>query len=200
MEALSVFFFNCLALSALPGPNNILCLNYSVRKGMLATMVGCLGRFPPYLLLMSISALLLFSAVSIDKGILNYAQILGSLYMLWLGIKFLFSKAATVESGQDAFQQYFRQEFLTALSNPKAILVFLSIFPNFIYPSDNFFTKFALLGIIAMLAELTMAYSYAFFGSRFKGVTLISSNINRASGVIVLVIAFSLLIKAINEL
>ena len=200
MEALTLFFFNCLALSALPGPNNILCLNYSVQKGMLAAMLGCLGRFPSYLLLMSISALLLFTAVSLDKSVLNYAQIIGSLYMIWLGLKLLFSKAAAVKNNNLSSKHYFRQELLTALSNPKAILVFLSIFPNFIYPSDDFFLKFALLGAIAMLAELTIAYSYAFVGSRFKGVTLISSNINRVSGVIVLIIAFSLLIKAASDL
>lgn len=154
--------------------------------------------FPPYLLLMFISAVLLLSALSLNKNLLNYAQVIGSLYMLWLGLKLLFSKRALVQNTQLGYQQHFRQELFMALSNPKAILVFLSIFPNFIYPSDNFFLKFALLGLIAMLAEFIMAYSYALFGSRFKNIDIISSNINRASGVIVVFIALSMLIKALQ--
>ncbi|TBR43885.1 LysE family translocator [Marinomonas agarivorans] len=195
MDLLLIFFMNCIVLSSLPGPNNILCFNYTLRKGALYSMIVCLGRFPSYLILMCISGFLLFFAIGIDGNILNSAQVIGSFYIIYLGTKILLTVTPENELKHTSNKSYFLQEFWVALSNPKAILVFLAIFPNFIDQTNNFFLQFLLLGSLAMLAELLMAYSYILLASLLPKRSVFIQSINKVSGAALVVIACLMLFK-----
>lgn len=199
MDSLLIFFVNCLILSSLPGPNNILCFNYTLKKGPLYTMTGSLGRFPSYLVLMCVSAFLLFFAIGIDGNVLNGAQIIGSFYIVFLGVKIFRTVVSDNEPKNSSNKTYFLQEFWTALSNPKAILVFLAIFPNFINQTNSFFLQFLLLGSLAMLAELLMAYSYILLASLLPKKSTFIQWINKVSGTALVIIACLMLFKTFSS-
>ncbi|WP_243730225.1 LysE family translocator [Marinomonas balearica] len=195
-----IFFLNCIALSSLPGPNNILCFNYTIKEGVFYSMTGCLGRFPSYLLLMSVSVFLLFFTIGINDNVLNVAQVIGSFYIVFLGVKIFRAVSSGDESNNVSNKSHFLQEFWTALSNPKAILVFLAIFPNFINKTDSFFLQFLLLGSLAMLAELLMAYSYILLASLLPKKSTFIQSINKVSGAALVIMAGLMLYNTFSNI
>ena len=92
------------------------------------------------LVALGLAALLQSSAVAFE--IVRYA---GAAYLLYLGIKMILSKSAGLETGEEGASgeaktdaAVLRQGFLTAFLNPKGLLVFFSLVPQFVSPSAAF--------------------------------------------------------------
>jgi threonine/homoserine/homoserine lactone efflux protein len=60
----------------------------------------------------------------------------GALYLIYLGLKMLLSRAGGPEADRfrDDRSAVFRQAFLTSLSNPKVAVFFLAFLPQFVSP------------------------------------------------------------------
>src|SRR5690606_41352375 len=52
-----------------------------------------------------------------------------------------------------------RQEFLVAIGNPKAILIFTAFFPQFV-DMNNYWTSFMIQGVIFLLLEVIAIAAY----------------------------------------
>lgn len=193
MEEFMLFFGTCLALSALPGPNNILCLTHAVEAGRRNAVLGALGRFPAYVMMIVIAAILFASAVTANEGLLGVLQAVGCLYMLYLGSQIVRSGGKAAIPNATPQRGYFVTEFLTALSNPKAIIVFAALFPSFLNSDGSIFMQFALLGAIAMLAEAMMAVFYAFAGGFVRAQNIPARKICMVTGFIVIAMSVWLL-------
>ena len=77
------------------------------------------------------------------------------------------------------------QEFLLGITNPKAIILFAAVFPQFIDPSKPAAQQFLVLGSIYLMAEFVSTLVYASCGRQIrrwvrtqKGVI----RLNRATG------------------
>ncbi len=60
------------------------------------------------------------------------------------------------------------QEFLIGISNPKAILLFAAVFPQFIDPSQPTTQQFVYLGGTHLFAEMVAAFIYGLFGRQIR--------------------------------
>ena len=77
------------------------------------------------------------------------------------------------------------QEFLIGISNPKAILLFAAIFPQFIKPGEPASEQFIYLGATYLLAEYAASLVYALFGRqirRFIRTRQGAQRLNRTTG------------------
>lgn len=193
MSQLPLFFATCLALSALPGPNNVLCLTHAVQSGKGAAVLGMLGRFPAYVIMIIVAGLIFTSAVALSDGVFDTLRLLGSLYMIFLGFQITRFSGQSAEQEPGIVGRYFTSEFMTALSNPKAIIVFVALFPNFISATDSIVTQFFILGLIAMSAEAMMALVYVMAGSFFGARNIPTILISRVAGGIIVVAALRII-------
>jgi threonine/homoserine/homoserine lactone efflux protein len=116
----------------------------------------------------------------------DYVRLAGAAYLVWLGIKLLRSSGSLAEM-QNAPKPrvgFLAQGFLVAMSNPKALLLFGALFPQFIDPASDYVPQVLLLGITAMVIAFVFDSSYAVLTGR-AGVLLSQRRIrlmSRASG------------------
>ena len=82
-------------------------------------------------------------------------QILGAGYLIYLGIKSIISarqgmnfSVTQIEAQQFSYLSSYRQGFLSTILNPKALLYYISILPQFLSTGEGVTTQIAILSAI----------------------------------------------------
>jgi len=126
---LSVFGIFIPALM-LPGPDFVAVVRASITRGTRAGLLTTLG-VSLGLGLYATAGLLGLSAILIEVEWLAWTvRALGGAYLIWLGIRLLMAKPKeiAVESGRDVGPHAVLGGLLVTLTNPKAIVLFASVF------------------------------------------------------------------------
>jgi RhtB (resistance to homoserine/threonine) family protein len=138
---LEVFLVGLLA-GISPGPDFVVVLKNSLGFGRRAGKATAFGIAAA--LIFHVSYTVLGFAIILHKlpGLFRFIQVLGAIYLIWLGWSGLRSRAVALKedsdgpgeilSGDKSFAESFRDGFLCNLLNPKAPLFFLSIFAQFL--------------------------------------------------------------------
>jgi threonine/homoserine/homoserine lactone efflux protein len=165
-----LFVMMTFVVSATPGPNMLLVMTSSARFGFaaaIATMAGCMSAL---MAMMSISAAGLGALLQSFPAVFDALRWIGAAYLAYLGVKSwrapvsaqaggAVTKAAVVP-GHGAL---FRQGFLVAASNPKAILFAVAFLPQFIDASLPKAPQFAIL--LATFAVIESSWYVVYAGS-----------------------------------
>ncbi|MCG9125451.1 LysE family translocator [Laribacter hongkongensis] len=143
-----------------PGPGVLMTLTNAMRYGLRSTFGGILGVACGALLAStSLGVLLATSAVGF-----TLLKLLGAAYLVYLGIRFwrtppfVFHELAL---HQASFRRRFAEGMSLQLTNPKVIIFFLSILPQFIDPAADYRWQFCLLvasyGVLVLLIHTVYA-------------------------------------------
>jgi threonine/homoserine/homoserine lactone efflux protein len=212
-----VFFQNywlflpaCFALNMAFGPNNVLSLANGARDGVRYAVFAAFGRLLAFAAMILISGLGLGALLSASETLFTMLKYGGAAYLVWLGIK-LFRSAPVGLSGSangvqtrvqppvDTLRRLAKQEFLVAVGNPKAILIFTAFFPQFVDRSA-YASSFVMLGATFLLLELVAIAIYAAIGARLGTFANNAQGFrwfNRASGT--LMIGFGLVLAFLRR-
>ena len=177
-----------IATILLPGPAVMLTLNNSLQRGLLKSLAGILGIALAILLVAIISATSLGIVLASSAMAFNIIKISGAVYLIYLGIKMLRSKVTnnTLVRGQEySYLKCFMEGFLVSVSNPKAVIFFMSIFPQFIDLTQEYTPQFILLAITFSFLVIVIHTIYATFASLAKSKLSSrkgSSILNKISG------------------
>ncbi|ARB30352.1 LysE family translocator [Pseudomonas tolaasii] len=150
--ALAVFF-----LIASPGPVVALVISDARQAWPTATITG--GVLSAQLLLL-ITLTLIYTALDVSPTLLNWGQLVGGLYLAWLGINSLLSSADGVATVQNSQRHFFWRALKVGLSNPKDILFFLAFLPGFIEPDGDFIKQGLVLALIWGVIDVTILLVY----------------------------------------
>lgn len=150
MSVFALFALTVIPLIFTPGPDMLFILSQVVSKdakaGMMATVGICLGY-----LVHSVLVALGIAAIIISFPILfEIIRWLGIAYLLFLAfglIKSVF-KPHTLRIEKKNSLHPVRKGFFTALLNPKGILIYFAILPQFIDKAGNTFTQGLSLSVI----------------------------------------------------
>lgn len=172
LETFLLFGPACFALSMAFGPNNLLSVTNGARYGMTTAVTAATGRLIAFAIMIFITALGLGVLLTTSEFLFSLLKWIGAAYLIWIGIKLLLSKnslSIDADSGgqKEPLSKLFRQEFLVASSNPKAILIFTAFFPQFV-DQQQYWLSFAILGAAYMVFESISMATYSFAGSRLK--------------------------------
>lgn len=196
------FLLISLAATFTPGPAVLLAISSSVALGPRRTLYGSAGNALGVFLvaLVAVTGLgLVLQTSAIAFGVL---KVLGAAYLIYLGVRQWRRKpdpvqqdaqaAATVSSRSGVFLR----GLLVALTNPKAILFFTAVFPQFMQSGSLDPARFMLLTSTFVACVLISHMFYvllaARLGSRFTGPARMR-NVNRASGLVFMGLGCALL-------
>jgi threonine/homoserine/homoserine lactone efflux protein len=161
-----------LVLTVTPGPSVLMCVSTSVNLGARKALIASLGSTTAIVGIMALSALGLGAALAASDILFTALKWLGAAYLAYLGIASIISSASEISvSGaveSSTRRRLFAQGFLVGASNPKALLFFGALFPQFIIPSAPHVPQFLLLGITFIFFELLWLSIYALSASRAK--------------------------------
>lgn len=177
MENYLIYVGIAIATIMLPGPAVMLTLNNAIQRGLLKTLAGILGIASAILLVAIISATSLGIVLASSAVAFNLIKLAGAVYLIYLGIKMFRSENASqtqVKGQGGSFVKCFIEGFLVSVSNPKAVIFFMSIFPQFIDSHQAYAPQFILLAVTFSVLVLIIHSLYAVFAS-FAKSRLLSS-------------------------
>ncbi len=161
-----------LVLTVTPGPSVLMCVSTSVNCGVRKALIASLGSTIAIVGIMTLSALGLGTVLAASETLFTAIKWLGAAYLAYLGVLALFSSVTdiavtgSVEAATN--RQLFGQGFLVGISNPKALLFFGALFPQFIVAGAPQTPQFVLLGTTFIFFELGWLTIYALSASRAK--------------------------------
>lgn len=182
-----LFLAMTFVVSATPGPNMLLVMSTSARHGVRAAVLAMAGCMTALLIMMSLSAAGLGALLQSFPAVFDALRLTGAAYLAWLGIQCWRSPVqdaaeseataprsapatanAPAQPSIPAPSGVYRQGFLVAASNPKAILFAAAFFPQFIAPELPKLPQFAILLTTFTVVEVAWYFVYAISGQRLS--------------------------------
>jgi threonine/homoserine/homoserine lactone efflux protein len=172
MSSWLIYVAAVVVLTLTPGPTVLMCVSTSVNLGARKALVACLGSTTAIVGIMTVSALGLGTALAASETAFMVLKWLGAGYLVYLGVRSLLSPAGEIHvdgAVQSATNvKTFAQGFLVGASNPKALLFFGALFPQFITPHAPQLPQFLLLGATFVFFEVLWLTLYALSAARAK--------------------------------
>lgn len=170
----AIFIPACFALNMAFGPNNLLAISHGAQRGTAFALQAGVGRLLVFVPMIALSGLGLGLILSASATAFTILKVAGAAYLIWIGIKILRNArgAQDVSAPQTpiALRQAFLREAVTAVSNPKAMLIFAAFLPQFV-PPETYARDFPIaaawflgmeavaLGIYAAIGQLAATFA-----------------------------------------
>ena len=136
LSNLLLFASIIVVLAFTPGPDVIYITTRGMAQGRKAALISTVGICIGYLVYTLLAALGLSAVLQSSALAFNIVRFVGAIYLVYLGIRSLLSKAAsplaTGEVKAAPPSRLLRQGILTSMLNPKGILVFAALLPQFV--------------------------------------------------------------------
>lgn len=169
------FVIGTVLIVLLPGPNSLFVLATAAARGVANGYRAALGIFLGDAILMLLSALGVASLLRTEPMLFMVLKYAGGAYLCWLGLNMLLAAwlrwrnppEEGAEQPQRLSSRPTRKALLLSLSNPKAILFFVSFFIQFVDPAyAHPGLSFLVLGIIVQLISGLYLSVLIFTGAR----------------------------------
>jgi homoserine/homoserine lactone efflux protein len=162
------YVVTCVVLVVVPGPTVTVIIANSLRYGARAGLLNVAGTQLGLAVMLTIVILGLGTVLETLGWWFDVLRWAGAAYLIWLGIR-LFRSTGSLEN-PDAVPLprggFFFQGFVVLMSNPKVIVLFGALFPQFIDPKGNYIEQALLLGLTAMAVAAFFDSLYAIFTGR----------------------------------
>jgi len=163
LEAYIAFCIAAIAIVIVPGPTVTIVIANSLKHGTRAGLLNVVGTQAGLLVWMAIAIAGLASAITYMGVWFDVLRIAGAAYLIWLGIKLVRSKGQlTAAAATPPRGGFFFQGFVVILSNPKVLLVFGALIPQFISKDGDYLNQLVLLGLSFMVIATVFDSLYAF--------------------------------------
>lgn len=183
-----------------PGPAVLLAISNSVSSGPRSALVCSLGNALGLFIVSGIAMAGMGVVLATSAFAFTVLKVLGALYLIYLGCKQWNSRANVFSDANQAHSgnpwQLFGKGIVLALTNPKAILFFSALLPQFLTPDLPLFEQFLVLttsfSACAILSHVFYALLAHSLRRQFESPARVRM-FNRASGGIFCVFGFGLL-------
>ncbi|MEZ9392576.1 LysE family translocator [Vibrio splendidus] len=165
-----------LVLTASPGPSSLLCMTKGVQSGFKLSIFTALGSLTAITGILTLSFTGLGVIIASSEVVFNVIKWTGAAYLIYLGWKSLRSsqqdydslsnQQADSKSVKESAAQHYLSGFIVGASNPKAILFFTALFPQFIDPSIALVPQFTVFALTFAVMELSWLLVYAYLGAK----------------------------------
>ncbi|WP_279044787.1 LysE family translocator [Cedecea davisae] len=190
---------------ASPGPGVLLTLTNTLNYSLRSALAGIIGVSAGMGVISVVAASSLGIIITTSQFALIIVKIVGAAYLAWLGVK-LFRTTPKKMSDNARYSilpsksSQFRQGFFVSLFNPKPIVFFMALFPQFINYKKPFVWQFFLLSAIFCILVVLIHLLYAVSANTVKK-KLANGNmfswLNKIGGCVFMVFATGLLVSAL---
>jgi threonine/homoserine/homoserine lactone efflux protein len=174
-EQILLFLPAAAVVAASPGANNLLAFANGSRHGLLPSVIALFGRCLAFAFMIAIVIAGLGALLEASETAFHIIKWAGVVYLVYLGLTMMFGSqggdAVKVAPSQSAYDLA-RREFLVAMTNPKAVLLFTAFVPQFIQQGgeSSFTTQLVVLGSIYIAVEFLAATGWALAGNAIRSL------------------------------
>lgn len=171
-----IFCSIALLVTFTPGPAVLLAISNSLAVGPRRAMISSLGNAMGLFVVSGVAMAGMGAVLATSATAFTGLKIVGALYLIYLGIKQLSSKAsaladvkaASAAANLHAAPRLFSHGLTVALTNPKAILFFSALFPQFLMHDAPVFGQFFVLTTTFVACALLSHVFYVFLARILK--------------------------------
>ena len=149
-----------------PGPSHVFMLSKSLSHGFDKSWATGVGDLTGHLWQISLASIGLVSFIYAFQNFFIIIKWAGVLFLIYLGIKQFMKKSSIDEHPRENAirkKTLFWQGFLMSSSNPKAVVFFAALFPQFINTSEPTTIQFAILGATYIVIDGCFLIFYGYF-------------------------------------
>lgn len=197
LEALLLFSVTTFFVVLAPGPAALAVAAEAASNGFRRSTLVILGVALANVVFFTLSALGIGTLIVASESLFFLIKWIGVAYLFYLGVGALFgsSSALTIRpSTQDPIHslRVFLRGFSIELSNPKALLYFIALLPQFINTDYPIVPQIIILIAITMLFDFICYSFYGYLG--WKSIKLGMSPrvvrvVNKSAGVLLILVA-----------
>jgi threonine/homoserine/homoserine lactone efflux protein len=160
LTLLIAFLTTTLLFVAMPGPSVAFATAQALKHGARGAVITVAGDALGTVVHIAIAASSLAALVALSGVLLPPLQILGGLFLMWMAYQTVFSpkEAGPLRASDTAT---FWAGFFTCVSNPKAIVFFVALFPAFISSAHSVLLQSVVYGAIFLVLDALSILAYA---------------------------------------
>ncbi len=204
-ETWIIYVATVLVLMITPGPSQLLMLSNSMANGFTRSLMTAWGDLTANVGQMLAASLGLAAIILTYGHSLLVIKWVGVAYLLWLGIKTLLRSKKPNQMAQNksvtSLQRLWLQGFITSASNPKAIVFFAALFPQFISSEHAFWIQFFILSTTYIIMDGLFLCTYGalahWMGKAVRGPGLVW--LDRIGGSFMIIAAILLGLKTVQK-
>ncbi|TKT82646.1 LysE family translocator [Aquamicrobium sp. LC103] len=168
IETYFAYLAVCAVAVVIPGPTNTLILANGMRHGVRAGLLNVAGTQAGLAVMIAVVGFGLTSVIEIAGHWFEWIKLLGAAYLVWIGWQMIRKSGgeSETEAAGPPRGGFFTQGLLVALGNPKQLLFFGALLPQFVSPSGNHMVQIAILGATALLLAVVSDGAYALASAR----------------------------------
>ncbi|MFI2024704.1 LysE family translocator [Streptomyces olivaceoviridis] len=161
LDRLAVFLTVVTVLISVPGPSVLFVVSRGVALGRRAAVSTAVGNEAGLLVQVVLVAFGLGEVLARSLLVFSILKFAGALYLVYLGVQawrhrkllIVEEERSTASAGRPG--RVFREGFIVGVSNPKGLLIFGAVLPQFVDSSaGNVRVQLLLLGLICVLIAL----------------------------------------------
>lgn len=158
-------------LSITPGPAVLYVLSQAIKRGPGKSVWASWGILSANALYFILSATSLGAVIVASYKLFFLIKWLGAAYLVYLGLRSFFATEPVIalpegQADSRSGPRILRDGFLLQTANPKALLFFTAILPQFIDAHHNVAFQILILGISSILVEFVILFIYGQLAGR----------------------------------
>ena len=165
LDTYLAFVAVCLVAIVVPGPTNTLILANGMRHGVRAGLLNVAGTQAGLALMIAVAGVGLTSVIEAAGHWFEWIKLIGAAYLVWIGIQMIRGAGRSGNDGAHVARLprggFFLQGLVVCLGNPKQLLFFGALLPQFVDPSGGHLLQIALLGGTAIFFAALSDGAYA---------------------------------------
>ena len=199
-----VYVGTVLVLMSTPGPSQLLMLSNSMSNGFRRSLYTAAGDLSANFIQMVVASVGLVGIIASSREFFIVVKWAGVAYLVYLGLRLILSRTASLPQQQlprRSAQSLYWQGFVTSAANPKAVVFFAALFPQFIDPEQALLAQFAVLSATYLLMDAAFLCFYGKFAEWFSTRLVPSArqHLNRLSGSLLIGAAILLGLKDVES-
>jgi threonine/homoserine/homoserine lactone efflux protein len=198
---MTVYVLASLALIATPGQDMIYVITRSLAQGRLAGVASAVGVCIGILVHTALAALGVSAILHSSEALFFALKIAGAAYLVYLGIRMLFAREATVLGAADGNHRSLAalawQGVLSNVTNPKIVLFFFAFLPQFVdsrsvTPTRDLAFLGVLYALMALPVKVGVGLAAGSLSERARRSPKLLTHINQASGLVLVALGLRL--------
>jgi threonine/homoserine/homoserine lactone efflux protein len=191
-----LFLITETALCLSPGPAVLLVVSQGLRRGGRSSVFSSCGILAANAVYFAVSAAGLGAAILASYELFSLIRWAGAAYLVWLGLRAIVGTHSPFRPDTDRVslpaesnQRLFANGFLLQAANPKALVFFAAILPQFVTPLHPMAMQFAVLGVTSVVAEFFVLLGYGVLAGRAAALARqprFAKTADRVAGVLLL--------------